>query len=61
MVSDIDGDGSEDYSSDGGSDSDSSDCSSDGEPRVRFDYLEDFSEGDDDFDAFSYSNFTPHT
>jgi hypothetical protein len=61
VVSDVDGDGSEDYSSDGGSDSDSSDCSSDGGPRVRFDDLEDFSEGDDDSDAFSDSNFTPRT
>jgi hypothetical protein len=64
VVSDIDGDGSEDYSSDGGSDSDSesSDCSSDGGPTVRFNDLEDFSEGDDDSDAaFSDSNFTPRT
>jgi hypothetical protein len=51
VVSDIDGDGSEDCSSDGGSDSDSSDCSSDGGRRVRFDELDDFSEGDDDSDA----------
>jgi hypothetical protein len=61
VVSDIDGDESEDYSSDGGTDSDSSDCSSDGGPRVRFDDLEDFSEGYDDSDAFSDSNFTPRT
>jgi hypothetical protein len=59
VVSDIDGDGSEDYSSDGGSDSDSSDCSSDGGPRVRFNDLEDFSEDDDDSDAFSDTDFAP--
>jgi hypothetical protein len=59
VVSDVDGDGSEDFSSDGGSDSDSSECSSDGGPRVRFGDLEDFSEDDDDSDAFSEEEITP--
>jgi hypothetical protein len=46
VVSDVDGDGSEDASSDG-SGSESSDCSSDGGRDIPFQDLEDFSEDDD--------------